>query len=38
MHHYVYSRTGQPCRTCSTEIERIVIGGRSTHFCPNCQR
>jgi formamidopyrimidine-DNA glycosylase len=38
LHHYVYSRTGQPCRTCSTEIERIVVGGRSTHFCPNCQR
>jgi len=38
LHHYVYSRTGQPCRTCSTPIERIVIGGRSTHFCPTCQR
>jgi formamidopyrimidine-DNA glycosylase len=38
LHHYVYSRTGQPCRTCSTSIERIVIGGRSTHFCPTCQR
>lgn len=38
LHHYVYSRTGQPCRTCKTPIERIVIGGRSTHFCPKCQR
>ena len=38
LHHYVYSRTGQPCRTCATPIERIVIGGRSTHFCPACQR
>jgi formamidopyrimidine-DNA glycosylase len=38
LHHYVYSRTGQPCRTCSTPIERIVIGGRSTHFCPTCQK
>jgi len=38
LHHRVYSRTGQPCRTCSTPIERIVIGGRSTHFCPTCQR
>jgi formamidopyrimidine-DNA glycosylase len=38
LHHYVYSRTGQPCRTCSTKIERIVIGGRSTHFCPTCQK
>lgn len=38
LHHRVYSRTGQPCRTCSTPIERIVIGGRSTHFCPTCQK
>ncbi|MBS1822169.1 MAG: bifunctional DNA-formamidopyrimidine glycosylase/DNA-(apurinic or apyrimidinic site) lyase [Acidobacteria bacterium] len=38
LHHYVYSRTGEPCRTCKTPIERIVIGGRSTHFCPKCQR
>jgi formamidopyrimidine-DNA glycosylase len=38
LHHYVYSRTGQPCRTCKTPIERIVIGGRSTHFCPTCQK
>jgi formamidopyrimidine-DNA glycosylase len=38
LHHRVYSRTGQPCRTCKTPIERIVIGGRSTHFCPTCQK
>ena len=38
LHHYVYSRTGEPCRTCKTPIERIVIGGRSTHFCPTCQK
>jgi formamidopyrimidine-DNA glycosylase len=38
LHHRVYSRTGQPCRTCSTPIERIVVGGRSTHFCPQCQK
>jgi len=38
LHHRVYSRTGQPCRTCSTPIERIIVGGRSTHFCPACQR
>jgi formamidopyrimidine-DNA glycosylase len=34
---YVYRRTGQPCRTCATPIERIVVGQRSTHFCPRCQ-
>lgn len=38
LHHRVYSRTGQPCHTCKTPIERIVVGGRSTHFCPACQK
>ncbi len=38
LHHHVYSRTGQPCRVCGTPIKRIVIGGRSTHYCPKCQR
>jgi formamidopyrimidine-DNA glycosylase len=33
----VFQRTGQPCYQCGTPIERIVVGGRSTHFCPNCQ-
>ncbi len=33
----VYGRTGEPCRECETPIERIVVGGRSTHFCPRCQ-
>lgn len=33
----VYQRTGEPCRRCETKIRRIVLGGRSTHFCPNCQ-
>ncbi len=32
-----YGRTGQPCLRCGTPIERIVIGGRSSHFCPKCQ-
>ena len=35
--HKVYDRRGQPCRGCRTSIERIVLGGRSTHFCPTCQ-
>jgi formamidopyrimidine-DNA glycosylase len=38
LHHHVYSRTGQPCRLCATPIKRRVIGGRSTHYCPACQR
>lgn len=34
---WVYRKTGQPCRICGTLIERIKLGGRSTHFCPQCQ-
>lgn len=34
---WVYGRKGEPCRVCSTAIERIKLGGRSTHFCPQCQ-
>ncbi|MEG4344967.1 DNA-formamidopyrimidine glycosylase [Microcoleus sp. A003_D6] len=34
---WVYNRAGQPCRTCSTTIQRIKLAGRSTHFCPVCQ-
>jgi formamidopyrimidine-DNA glycosylase len=33
----VYQRTAQPCSRCKTPIERIVLAGRSTHFCPVCQ-
>jgi formamidopyrimidine-DNA glycosylase len=33
----VFRRTGQPCYVCGTEIARIKVGGRSTHFCPHCQ-
>ncbi len=33
----VYGRTGQSCRRCHTAIQRIVVGQRSTHFCPRCQ-
>jgi formamidopyrimidine-DNA glycosylase len=36
--HAVYDRAGEPCRQCRTAVERIVLGGRSTHFCPQCQR
>ena len=34
----VYRRTGEPCLRCGRPIERIVVGQRSTHFCPRCQR
>lgn len=33
----VYGRTGEPCLVCQTAISRLVVGGRSTHFCPSCQ-
>ncbi len=37
--HRVYDRAGQPCLTCGRgTIRRIVSGGRSTCFCPRCQR
>ena len=32
-----YGRTGEPCVRCGSAIERIVLGGRSSHFCPKCQ-
>jgi formamidopyrimidine-DNA glycosylase len=33
----VYQRDGEPCRRCKITIRRIVIAGRSSHFCPQCQ-
>jgi formamidopyrimidine-DNA glycosylase len=36
--HCVYQRTGEPCRKCGEAIKRIVVGGRSTHYCPHCQK
>ena len=34
----VFHRTGEPCPSCGAPIQRIVVGGRSTHFCPREQR
>ena len=34
----VYDREGQPCPVCGTKIERLVVGQRGTHVCPNCQK
>lgn len=34
----VYRRTGEACPNCGTPIERIVVGQRSTHYCPQCQK
>ncbi len=36
-HLMVYRRAGQKCKRCGGTIKRIIIGGRGTHFCPDCQ-
>jgi formamidopyrimidine-DNA glycosylase len=36
--HRVYGREGEPCRVCKTSIKRVVIAGRSSHYCPRCQK
>ncbi len=33
----VYQRTNEPCRRCRTPIRRVIVSGRSSHFCPHCQ-
>jgi formamidopyrimidine-DNA glycosylase len=38
MHVKVFRRTGKECYTCGSVIERCKVGGRSTHYCPQCQR
>ena len=35
---WVYRRSGQPCRRCGTSIRRDRLVGRSSHWCPQCQR
>jgi formamidopyrimidine-DNA glycosylase len=37
LEHCVYMRTGLPCLRCQTPIRRIVVAGRGTHYCPQCQ-
>lgn len=34
----VYRRNDEPCYNCNTNIKRIVVGGRGTHYCPRCQK
>jgi len=38
LRHRVYGREGEPCLACKTPIKRIVIAGRSSHYCPKCQK
>ena len=36
--HRVYQREGKSCRRCGTSIRRAIAAGRSSYFCPRCQR
>ena len=36
--HRVYGREGEPCLVCGTAIQRVVMAGRSSHYCSNCQK
>jgi formamidopyrimidine-DNA glycosylase len=36
--HCVYGREGEPCKTCATPVEKIVVTQRGTHFCGRCQK
>lgn len=38
LQHAAYGRGGQPCPNCGTPIEKVVLGQRGTHFCPQCQQ
>jgi formamidopyrimidine-DNA glycosylase len=38
LQHRVYGLEGEPCLVCKTPIKRIVIAGRSSHYCPRCQK
>ena len=38
LHHKAYGREGKACYRCKTLIRRIVVAGRSSFFCPNCQK
>src|SRR5271163_4541627 len=36
LQHRVYGREGEPCLVCGTPIKRVVISGRSSHYCSHC--
>jgi formamidopyrimidine-DNA glycosylase len=38
LEHRVYGREGEPCLVCKIPIKRVVIAGRSSHYCPRCQK
>lgn len=38
LEHKVYGRAGEDCLDCGTGLKKLVIGGRTTVFCPRCQK
>ena len=38
LQHRVYGREGELCLVCRTPVKRVVIGGRSSHYCSHCQK
>src|SRR5216684_651132 len=38
LQHRVYGREGEPCLVCATAIRRVVLAGRSSHYCAKCQK
>ena len=38
LQHRVYGRESEPCLVCKTAIKRVIVAGRSSHYCPRCQK
>ena len=38
LQHRVYGREGEPCLVCRTAVKRVALAGRSSHYCPKCQK
>jgi formamidopyrimidine-DNA glycosylase len=38
LEHKVYGRAGESCSDCETPLKKIIVGGRTTVYCPHCQR
>ncbi len=38
LQHRVYRREGEACLVCNSAIKRVVLAGRSSHYCPKCQK
>ena len=36
--HKVYGRAGKPCLVCGTRLKSVTVGGRSSVYCPHCQK